>query len=42
MSARQAFEVGAPVPWDFVPENERELAACLADPWWRLCSGQLY
>ena len=27
---------------DFVPETAEELAACLADPWWRICSGQLY
>lgn len=27
---------------DFVPSNEVELAQCLADPMWRVCSGQLY
>jgi hypothetical protein len=27
---------------DFVPSNEEELAWCLADPIWRVCSGQLY
>lgn len=27
---------------DFVPSDEAELAACLADPMWRVCSGQLY
>ena len=27
---------------DFKPTNKEELAACLADPMWRLCSGQLY
>lgn len=26
----------------FVPTSEEELAACLADPMWRICSGQLY
>lgn len=31
-----------PVPLDFVPENEAEMALCLADPIWRICSGQLY
>lgn len=25
-----------------VPKNEAELALCLADPFWRVCSGQLY
>jgi hypothetical protein len=30
------------VPLDLVPKNEEELARCLADPMWRLCSGQLY
>lgn len=27
---------------DFVPSNEEELAQCLADPMWRVCSGYLY
>lgn len=27
---------------DFVPETAEDLAACLADPMWRICSGQLY
>jgi hypothetical protein len=27
---------------DFVPSNEDELKACLADPMWRICSGYLY
>lgn len=30
------------IPHDFVPSTPAELAACLADPMWRLCSGQLY
>lgn len=30
------------VPLDFVPSNEKEMALALADPMWRLCSGQLY
>lgn len=42
MSARQEFAQAQPIAWDFVPTNPQELAACLADPWWRLCSGQLY
>jgi hypothetical protein len=31
-----------PVPLDFVPTTEAEMALCLADPMWRICSGQLY
>lgn len=27
---------------DFVPATKQELAACLADPYWRVCSGFLY
>ena len=27
---------------DFVPRNPEELAECLADPMWRICSGFLY
>ncbi|MCE7797866.1 hypothetical protein LWE61_15040 [Sphingobium sufflavum] len=27
---------------DFVPSNDVELEQCLADPMWRVCSGQLY
>ncbi len=30
------------IPLDFVPSNAEEMAACLSDPIWRLCSGQLY
>ncbi|ARU06149.1 terminase [Comamonas serinivorans] len=30
------------LPHDFVPATEAELAMCLADPMWRICSGQLY
>lgn len=30
------------IPLDFVPSNPEELAMCLEDPVWRLCSGQLY
>jgi hypothetical protein len=26
----------------FVPSTEGEMAGCLADPLWRICSGQLY
>ena len=25
-----------------IPQNEAEFKECLADPWWRLTSGQLY
>jgi hypothetical protein len=42
MSARQDLAVAQPIAWDFVPTTPQELALCLADPWWRLCSGQLY
>ncbi len=31
-----------PVPYDRVPATPAELAECLADPMWRICSGQLY
>lgn len=27
---------------DFVPQTAEELEACLSDPMWRVCSGQLY
>lgn len=30
------------VPLDFVPQSAADLARCLADPMWRVCSGQLY
>jgi hypothetical protein len=30
------------VPLDFKPTTPEELERCLADPMWRLCSGQLY
>ena len=30
------------ISFDFVPETADELAECLADPMWRICSGQLY
>lgn len=30
------------IAFDFVPSTKAEMAACLADPMWRLCSGQLY
>lgn len=36
MSERSRFDI------DFVPSTPAELAACLADPMWRVCSGQLY
>ena len=32
----------AAIAHDFVPSTEEDLAACLADPMWRLCSGRLY
>lgn len=31
-----------PISHDFVPSTPAEMAACLADPMWRVCSGQLY
>lgn len=30
------------LPFDFIPSTNEEMAAALADPLWRLCSGQLY
>lgn len=30
------------IPLDFVPQSAEELARCLADPMWRICSGFLY
>lgn len=30
------------IPTDFVPSTEAEMATCLEDPLWRICSGQLY
>lgn len=30
------------IPHDFVPETEADMARCLQDPMWRVCSGQLY
>lgn len=30
------------IEWDFRPSTDDELAACLADPMWRVCSGALY
>lgn len=41
MSA-QVATVATSVPLDFEPSTEEELARCLADPMWRLCSGWLY
>lgn len=32
----------AAIPHDFVPSTPAELAECLADPMWRICSGQIY
>ena len=32
----------AGIPHDFVPSDEAEMAECLSDPMWRVCSGQLY
>ncbi|MFG1462104.1 hypothetical protein V5F77_04320 [Xanthobacter sp. DSM 24535] len=30
------------IPHDFIPNSDDAMAKCLADPMWRLCSGQLY
>lgn len=30
------------IPHDFVPATPQDMARCLADPMWRICSGQLY
>lgn len=35
-------DIQAPIDWDFRPTTEAELAACLADPLWRIGSGYLY
>ena len=40
--AARAAAVAANDRTSRVPRNEAELAECLADPMWRLCSGQLY
>ena len=34
--------VSVPVPHDFVPTSAADLAVCLSDPMWRICSGVLY
>ena len=34
--------VSVPVPHDFVPSSAADLAVCLSDPMWRICSGVLY
>ena len=31
-----------PIAHDFVPATEEEMASCLKDPMWRICSGHLY
>lgn len=33
---------GVSIDPDFTPKSTEEMRACLADPWWRVCSGQLY
>lgn len=33
---------GAFVPLDFVPQDAAGWSWALSDPWWRICSGQLY
>lgn len=40
-AARRA-ELPNPLPLDYEPQNNDELLACLKDPLWRICSGQLY
>ena len=32
----------SPLPLDYEPKDHTELLACLKDPLWRVCSGQLY
>ncbi len=32
----------ATIPYDYIPESQDDLLRCLADPMWRICSGQLY
>lgn len=41
-SRRPVLADDKPVPLDFIPQNPRELARCLNDAMWRICSGQLY
>lgn len=44
LASREFGQVPKPgsIPLDFVPSNDDELFQCLSDPYWRLCSGQLY
>lgn len=36
------MKMPSPIPHDFQPQTEAELAECLDDPLWRICSGFLY
>ena len=40
--AADAVNLPDPLPLDYVPTNHTEFLACLKDPLWRICSGQLY
>jgi hypothetical protein len=41
-AAADIAQLPDPLPIDYVPRNDTEMLACLKDPFWRLCSGQLY
>lgn len=34
--------VSSTIPLDYVPADQDDLLRCLADPMWRVCSGQIY
>lgn len=40
--AADRVDLPDPLPLDYVPRDTTELLACLKDPLWRICSGQLY
>ena len=42
MSDRVQYKPGDSIPLDFVPKTPADLAACLSDARWRICSGYLY
>lgn len=41
-AAKARVNLPDPLPYDYEPQNDDELLACLDDPMWRICSGQLY
>ncbi|AMM84124.1 terminase [Martelella sp. AD-3] len=42
LGTQRGKDVKGGVPLDFVPSSPEDMAMCLSDPLWRLCSGQLY